>query len=93
MLNDLTPKMKELMQQILPVMREYLETKTLENFETNKERLDFIMSCALNLLGNMTLFMADDLDHMKFLASKTIENLMLWYEQVISFEQRKKEAH
>jgi hypothetical protein len=87
-------KQAEEMFKILPHLGEFLEKKAKEIYKYKPEQKDFILSMALNLLGNLTMQWSDDSVEAKaHLSSVVVNNLIEWFGVSIKDYRVKKEAH
>ena len=93
-MDELSPRMKELMQEILPQLKEFIVAKANAEFKTDRENIDFVLSVGTNLLGNLVWQACDnDFEKLQALAHITLNNLISWFASTISYEKTKKDMH
>lgn len=88
------PRIQEAMRVLLPQMKQMIVDEAAKYKFSERELFDFVLSCAVNLLGNLTLQAAgDNIEKMKDIGAISIKNLIAWFEVVITMESQKKEMH
>ncbi len=82
------------MMKILPEIAHYLETRAKEIYKYKPEQKEFVLSMALNLLGNLAMQWSDDSIEAKLhLGTVVVQNLVDWFGISIKDYKIKKEAH
>lgn len=85
---------KNAMSELLPTMRKMIMEEANKRQFNEKQSVDFLLSCAVNLLGNLTLQTSNyDVEKMKNMAAISIKNMITWFEVFITIEHAKKELH
>jgi hypothetical protein len=78
----------------LPAIDRYITKKTNKFYTTDQEKLDFRLSLAVNLLGNLA---TDEAKHdpllLQSFVGQCIKNLIAWTEDRINLLNEKKEIH
>ncbi len=81
---------------IIPIIAKYIEERANEFYTNKEEKRDFVLTIAVNLLGNLAMQWSENTVESKLLTSTcTIENLMSWYGVAIKdfAEQMNREYH
>ena len=87
-------KQAEHIAKVVPAIAKFIEDKAKEYFETKSERMNFTLSCCVNLLGNLAMQLSPDDIHSKLhVTANTVDNLMEWYKVSMTQYRIQKEAH
>lgn len=93
----MTLKDKEMEKKLLKFVKEtaeMIEKKADEFYTTEQDKLNFIMTAGINVLGNLTMRNSSDNMKDKVLAmDQTTQILAQWYQVVLDTIKRHKEAH
>ena len=80
--------------EIVGAICEYLDDESKKLYKNRGERRDFVLSIAINLLGNLSMHWCEDtLESKEWMTASTINKLKTWYEIVLRSYQIKKESH
>lgn len=89
----MSPEMQQRMRDLLPKLKGYIVAVANE-CSTEKENIDFVLSVAVNLVGNLTWQASgDSVERLQKLANVTLNNLIAWYAQTIEYQKNRNEAH
>lgn len=92
-MDELTPKMKEMMKKILPQIKEFIVMEAA-CFTNERENIDFVLSVGTNLLGNLCWQASgNDIEKLTRLANVTLNNLLEWFALTIDYEKSRKDMH
>lgn len=87
-------KDQEKLMAVVPCLAEFIEKKAEDFYTKDKEKLNFIISCALNVLGNLVLKHGRaGLVEKENRAAEAINHLIRWFEVALKNEKNIKETH
>jgi hypothetical protein len=87
-------KLAEQLAKYVPMIEKFLHKKAHKLYSNEIEEINFVLSCAINLVGNMSMHYANgDLKKAANYAELSVANMMVWFEKVLGDMKKEKEMH
>lgn len=91
---EIDDQLQQKIMSVVPELAKLIEAKANEYYTEDHDKLNFIISCTVNLCGNVSIqYSGPELFQKERLAGEVIGNLITWFKIALNHEKHIKEAH